>query len=138
MLLLCYIALIILLNLVPIGGSLNTTTIGPLRLDYLLHTILFLPWMALVCWRVRRTPAGWRLQRKPLGPGRCLLWLALGIALAFGVEGLQHFVAQRSFNLMDGGCNALGVVLGSPGAFVMVDKNSNIEYRNPKQFSNIK
>ena len=112
MLLLFYIVLILVLNLVPIGGSLNTTTVGPIRLDYLLHSILFLPWMALVCWRLQRTAGSWRLERKRLTLGGYLLWMTLGIGLANGVEAMQYFVAERSFNPMDGVFNAAGVVVG--------------------------
>jgi glycopeptide antibiotics resistance protein len=113
MLLLFYIGLILVLNLVPIGGSLNTTTVATIRADYLLHALLFLPWMALVCWRVQRTPRGWRLGRKTLGPGSCLLWMTLGIGLAIGVEATQYFVAERSFNPMDAVFNGAGVVVGA-------------------------
>lgn len=112
MLLLFYIVLILVLNLVPIGGSLNTTTVGSIRLDYLLHAILFLPWMALVCWQIQRTAGSWRLERKRLDPRGCLLWMTLGIGLAGGAEALQYFVAERSFNWMDGVFNAAGVVVG--------------------------
>jgi glycopeptide antibiotics resistance protein len=125
MLLLCYIALILIVNLVPIGGSLNTVTIGSsLRADYLLHMLLFLPWMPLVCWRLQRTAGSWRLERKRLGPGGCLLWMTAGIALAFGVEGMQYFVPARSFNPMDAVFNASGVILGTAGPLVWTDKNS--------------
>jgi glycopeptide antibiotics resistance protein len=112
MLLLFYIVLILVLNLVPIGGSLNTTTVGPLRADYLLHAILFLPWMALVCWQIQRTAGSWRLERKRLTPGGYLLWMTPGIGLAGGVEAMQYFVAARSFNPMDAVFNGVGVVVG--------------------------
>ena len=152
MLLFFYIIIILVLNVVPIGGNLNTTTVGPLRADYLLHTILFLPWMPLVCRRIERTPGGWRLKGKRLTPGGCLLWMTLGIGLALGVEAMQHLVAERTFNVMDGVFNGVGVVLGGVGAlgsmkFEIRKKSSNskdikastkFEIRNSKQGSKFK
>jgi hypothetical protein len=123
MLLLFYIVLILVLNLVPIGGGLNKVTIGPLRLDHLLHAALFLPWMALVCWRLQRTAGSWRLERKRLTLGGYLLWMTPGIGLAGGVEALQYFVAARSFNPMDAVFNTLGVILGNAGTLILMDKN---------------
>ena len=45
-----YIFLVIVLHMVPMGDyQLNTFQFGPLRADYLLHSLIFLPWMFLFC-----------------------------------------------------------------------------------------
>jgi hypothetical protein len=108
-----YIALIVCLHLLPAGGgALNRTAVGPVRADYLLHVLLFMPWMGLLCLRVSPR-AGWRLERAVPGFGKALMWMALGMGLAIAAEGVHYWLPDRSFNPLDGLSNAAGVLLGT-------------------------
>ncbi len=114
---LLYIGLIIVLHLIPLGeAALNTTKFGPFRLDYLLHTALFLPWMFLF---YIKSDSGWKIQFRWLTPLPFLGWLGLGLLLAAGAEGIQYWVDYRAFNPMDAVFNMLGVVVGA-GVLVLV------------------
>ncbi len=54
-----YITIIIILHIMPMGfvpteKPLNKMELGPFRLDYLLHTLIFLPWMFVAFWDKRK------------------------------------------------------------------------------------
>jgi glycopeptide antibiotics resistance protein len=118
---LLYIGLIILLNIIPLdGAALNTTKFGPFRLDYLLHTALFLPWMFLF---YIKPDSGWKIQFRRHTPLPFLGWLVLGLLLALGSEGIQYWVHYRGFNPMDAMFNALGVIVGA-GVFIIVQRSA--------------
>lgn len=88
-----------------------------IRLDYLLHAILFLPW-ALICIITFR-PSGWREK---------LLLIAAGLLTAFATEGVQYFLTYRSYNINDLLANFLGVILGSIILFIIPTKKpTNLE-----------
>ncbi len=106
-----YVVSVIALHLVPIGGyELNKMEFGPFRADYLLHSLLFFPWMFLC---LSRLGAG--VER---GLGRGLAWMFVGIFFAIGSEAVQYWIPHRSFNPMDALFNSLGVVAGGV-AFVI-------------------
>ena len=50
-----YILLIVLLHMVPLGGGsvVNRIAVGGLRADYILHALVFLPWMGLGPYRAQ-------------------------------------------------------------------------------------
>jgi VanZ family protein len=107
-----YVILVIGLQMIPLGGdSLNAWSVGFLRVDYLLHTVLFMPWMGFLCFRVGRS-SGWRLEKVDVGFRQGLMWMALGFGLAVGAEVLQHWAPQRTFNPVDMFFNSLGLVAG--------------------------
>jgi len=87
-LLMSYLIAIFLMMVLPSGGSstaLNSITVISLRLDYLLHALLFLP-VVILC----------RLSF-PKYP----LWLilSLSIFLATGLEGVQSLLPYRAYNI---------------------------------------
>ena len=93
-----YILVVIGLNVIPLGGSggvLNRTDIGPFRADYLLHSVVFLPWMFFLLFGGQGKNAAERAW-KWLG------WLGLGVIIAVGAEVMQLWVPHRAFNPMDG------------------------------------
>ena len=101
-----YILLIVILHLLPTGGySFNTTKFGPFRADYLLHSVVFLPWMFLLLLRHK--------TNKPVRFQSGLIWMMLGLIMALVAEGIHYWLPYRSFNPMDGLFNALGVVAGA-------------------------
>lgn len=85
----------------PLGGfvsTLNNITVISLRLDYLLHALMFFPLMVLWC----------------LGFPNHPLWLILacGILIGAGMEGLQYLLPYRAYNVNDMLGNAAGALMG--------------------------
>ena len=104
-----------MLHLIPLGeGGTDRYDLGPLRADYLLHTMIFIPWMFLISLtRENSSNSGLKIRFRRITPLPFLGWMALGILLAFGAEAIQYWIDYRAFNPMDGMFNALGVVLGA-------------------------
>ena len=73
-----------------------------IRLDYLLHSILYIPWVFLYIKAFH--PVKWH---------EILLMIAAGLVMAFLTEGVQYFLTYRSYNINDLLSNFLGVLLGS-------------------------
>ena len=92
------ILLLIMLPLSDVSSSLLTDNyVVTIRLDYLLHVILFLPFILLV-----------RLTY--LMP--VLYVLMVGLVFAGICEGIQYFLPYRSFNINDLLANFIGIVTG--------------------------
>ena len=127
-----YILLVIVLHVIPTGEkSLDTTVAGPLRADYLLHSLVFLPWMFLAGMWKRNTTGSAVGKQETADSGRFtiapfsrlllasyslrffLVWMGMGIALAIGAEAIQYWLPQRTYNPWDAVFNALGVVIGA-------------------------
>jgi VanZ family protein len=107
-LLFLYPALILLLAVLPINGPdarLNHVYILHIRLDYLAHFAIFVPWMVMI-WYFR----GVRFNDTPW---QALAWIAAGTAIAVLSELIQYFLPYRSFNINDMAANLIGVALGS-------------------------
>jgi VanZ family protein len=105
---LAYTALLVLLAVLPINSgdsALNNNYILSLRLDYLVHFAVFIPWVVLVWWAT-----GVSFRSEPL---KAFGWIAAGIALAVLTEAVQYLLSYRSFNINDLLANIIGVVLGS-------------------------
>jgi len=103
-----YIILVILISLVPIGGtseSLNNIHVLSFRLDYLLHALVFIPLFPLWRW-------GWPHHNA---------WMVLfaGLLLAVATEAVQLYIPYRAYNINDLLANAAGVLLGVLVALVI-------------------
>jgi len=103
-----YIVLVILISLVPIGGtseSLNNIHVLSFRLDYLLHALVFIPLFPLWRW-------GWPHHNA---------WMVLfaGLLLAVATEAVQLYIPYRAYNINDLLANAAGVLLGVLVALVI-------------------
>lgn len=83
-------------------AALNRTWVLHIRLDHLLHALLFIPWMVLLHWR-------WKEKRSV---GFFMLALGAGLLLASISEGAQFILPYRSFNIFDLMANCVGLVLG--------------------------
>ncbi len=95
-----YIIFILLLLTLPLNGTntiLNNTWIVEIRLDYLLHAILFLPFLILCI-------KAWLIN--------IIIALFFGILFAAISEGLQYLLPYRAFNINDLLANILGIFLG--------------------------
>jgi VanZ family protein len=99
----CFLILIVSLAALNGMGALNESKWIGIRSDYVLHVLLFIPWMILAAWR-------WRRGNDP----KKVFWLALsaGLSLAAVSEAIQLFVSYRSFNLLDLSANGIGVAIG--------------------------
>lgn len=84
-------------------AALNRTWVLHIRLDHLLHALLFIPWMVLLHWR-------WKEKRSV---GFFMLALGAGFLLAVISEGAQLVLPYRAFNVMDLVANWVGVVVGA-------------------------
>ncbi len=128
------------MGFVPTEKPLNKMELGPFRLDYLLHTLIFLPWMFVAFWgkrnKMQRTKPTDNLDSGPsalrsfsfsllkthgsslASPRPLAAWLLLGIIFAASAEGIQYWLPYRGFNIMDVLFNVLGVLIG--GVLLMV------------------
>lgn len=105
-LIIVYVLTVAILSVAPTNSGkttgLGTTSVLNIRSDYLLHALLFIPWMALIHWRWNeRTDISFYLKS-----------LVAGLLLAAVSEGVQYWLPYRSFNVIDLGANWLGVVIG--------------------------
>jgi VanZ family protein len=96
-----YITGLALMSTLPLGGLNKVLTenfVFQMRVDYLLHGLVFVP--VVVVWRL-----GYPLHS---------LWviLVLCVGLAVGLEGVQYFLPYRAWNINDAAGNMAGVVLG--------------------------
>jgi len=109
-----YAAVVLVLHVIPTslapgsGFAPSRVYFLNLRADHLLHMLLFVPWMVLVRLHLYSERVAGAARNKA-----ALLWLALGLALAAGAEGLQYWVPYRSFNPLDLAGNLTGVLLGA-------------------------
>ena len=107
---LLYLLFLILMAVLPLNGSasvhLNDIYVFHLRLDFLLHSILFIPWVFL-----------YAMSFRPAGLSEKLLMIAAGLLMAFSTEGVQYFLSYRSYNINDLLSNFLGVLLGAIAFF---------------------
>ncbi|NDY74112.1 hypothetical protein DO021_12775 [Desulfobacter hydrogenophilus] len=97
-----YLVFLVVMVVVPLG-ELNTTLtdtfVFELRLDYLVHGLVFLPVPVLWC----------------LGfPGHPIWAVVLvSLALAVGLEGVQYLLPWRAWNVNDAIGNSAGLILGA-------------------------
>ena len=109
-----YAVVVLVLHVIPTslapgsGFAPSRVYILNLRADHLMHLLLFLPWMVLVRLHLDSEGAAGAARKKA-----ALLWLALGLALAAGAEGLQYWVPYRTLNPLDLAGNLSGVLLGA-------------------------
>ena len=105
---LVYTAFLVLLAILPINSSesaINNNYLLSIRLDYLLHFAVFIPWVLLL-----RLFSGVRFREDAGEVG----WLVLaGILFAAANEGIQYFLPYRAYNINDLVANSVGVLLGA-------------------------
>jgi glycopeptide antibiotics resistance protein len=94
-----YLLAILLLTLLPMHKveQVGEDFFGDFRIDYLVHVLLFLPWILFRCLFFKN--------------GK-LLWAILGICFAIATELMQYYLPYRSFNPYDMLFNVVGLLLG--------------------------
>ena len=102
-----YTILLFLIAVLPLnssGSAINHTFVVSIRLDYLLHCAIFIPWVYLL---QRFTRLNLRIvSLKTLG------WMIVGVSFALAMEAIQYILPYRAFNINDLLANGLGVVMG--------------------------
>jgi hypothetical protein len=103
-LIIIYVLVILVLStaLINTKVALNRTWVLHVRLDHMLHVLMFIPWMALVRCR-------WNEKE---GMGFIILALVVGLLLASISEGVQLFIPKRAFYQTDLIANWLGIFVG--------------------------
>ncbi len=102
----CYLFFLFLAAVIPIN-DLSSTHIDDIfvidiRLDYLLHSGVFIPWAYLYLQIFNS------FRKKSY-----LLMFATGVLMSTFTEGIQYFLTYRSYNINDLMANYLGVIIGS-------------------------
>ena len=84
-----FLITLIVSMVIPIGNStVNNTFIVGFRLDYIIHCLIYPPWLFV----------GEIIFRKNFKP---LLWLIAGVFLVVLLELIQFIIPYRSFNIND-------------------------------------
>ena len=100
-----YIVILVLLAVLPINSmsktNINDIYVVRIRFDYLLHSVVFIPFAMLYFKAV-----------KPIALNNIWFIAGAGILLATFTEGIQYFLTYRSYNINDLLANYLGVLLG--------------------------
>jgi glycopeptide antibiotics resistance protein len=102
-----YTVILILISVLPInssGSSINHIFVVSIRLDYLLHFAIFIPWVFLL---QKITQLNLRSV-----PAKTLGWLVVGVLFALSTEAIQYLLPYRAFNINDLLANGFGVILG--------------------------
>jgi VanZ family protein len=100
---------IILVSVLPVNSKspsfpLNNNHVFHIRLDHLVHGIIFIPWVVVI-WLVTR----FNFRTLPL---KAAAYLALCLLFAAAMEFVQFFLPYRTFTIYDLLANGVGVVLG--------------------------
>jgi glycopeptide antibiotics resistance protein len=102
-----YLSSLILIAILPLNGSsemaLNNVFIIHLRLDHLLHGLLFLPWIfiGITCKQMETR-----------------ILIVTGLLAAILLESIQFFLPYRSFSINDMISNVLGLITGLPALYL--------------------
>jgi VanZ family protein len=103
-----YILFLVLLSVLPINSasssSLNHIFVVSIRLDYLLHCLVYLPLVSFA-WMDKEID----IFKTPV---KAVAWIVILLIFAAVTEGLQYFLPYRAFNINDLLANSLGVVIG--------------------------
>lgn len=95
-LMIIYFYLLVVLHLIPTGGTvtLSEVQIFSLRADYLVHTLVFLPFMPLVWFYLNSRALKTKKRRRLV-----LLWFGVGLSMAALLEALHYCKRQIAHTL---------------------------------------
>lgn len=108
--LLIYIFTLFIITIIPTGSAvaLNEIHILTHRADYLLHALIFFPWMILVWLHLKETGLKGKARLKTI-----TYWFIAGLMLAVLSEVLQLWLPHRAYNIIDLIYNLAGLMLGT-------------------------
>jgi len=107
-----YLTALVVLSVIPFNtkGELNEITVLNFRGDYVIHTLMFLPFLPLAYfWKYSGSATGFLVA-----------WIPLALFSAILIEGLQYYIPYRAFNLKDALANGAGVLSG--GIILLISK----------------
>lgn len=104
-----FIAALVILMVTPVGSRINKTFILGVRLDYIIHGLIYLPWMHIYSLISR--------DRYNI-----VIGLISGVVLVIGLEYIQMLVPHRGFNLKDIIAGEVGVVISFMVTYLMRNK----------------
>ena len=103
-----YPFLVFLLAVLPINNKddlINQIYILNIRLDHIIHFLIFFNWMILISlFSIKKTPGSIKFQ--------IVRWFFWGLLLALSSEGIQYFLNYRSFTFIDLLSNISGLLMG--------------------------
>jgi VanZ family protein len=102
-----YLAFLVLLSVLPInssGSSINHVFVVSIRLDYLLHCLVYIP-LVLFLWLEKKSEF---LIRSRI----TIIWVTVLVIFAAATEWIQYYLPYRAFNVNDLISNCLGIILG--------------------------
>jgi len=103
-----YTIIVLLLAVLPLNSevdAINNIYVISIRMDYILHFVIFMPWVFLL-----RMVSNWSFKTAPV---KTLALILSGLLFASSTELVQYFLAYRAFNINDLIANNLGVLLGA-------------------------
>ena len=104
---LAYIFGVILVSVLPINGkgsSINHSFVLSIRLDYLLHAAIYIPWIILV-WLA----FGNKIRTSVF---KIASWIFFSLFFAVAMEFIQYLLPYRTYNINDLLSNLLGAIIG--------------------------
>ena len=102
-----YALLLVIVSALPINGPgtvINDIFIISIRLDYLLHCLIYLP-LVFFLWIEKESDLF-------ITPGKTFIWITILLIFAVITEGMQFFLTYRAFNINDMLANIIGIVIG--------------------------
>lgn len=108
---LLYCIALFLLPILPINSEssqLNNTYIVTIRLDYLLHVLIFFPFLPWAIYSLLGTFSQKTVIKK------AGFFTITGLVFAIITEVIQFYLPYRTFNINDLISNTLGIILGLP------------------------
>lgn len=95
-----YLIILFLAVLLPLhifNAQLFKIAVFGIRIDYIIHVLLFTPWMWII---------PFSKSKKSI-----LFWLFTGVSVAVLIEFIQIIIPNRNYNIWDVGCNLLGLTI---------------------------
>jgi VanZ family protein len=118
-----YILFLVLLSVLPINSasssSLNHIFVVSIRLDYLLHCLVYIP-LVVFTWAEKEIDVF-------KAPFKAFIWIVILLVFGAITEWVQYFLPYRAFNINDLLANSLGVVIG----FVIITIFRQFFYKIP-------
>ncbi len=108
-----YLIGVAIVSILPIGGmstAMNEVDVLSIRLDYLMHALVFIPLVPL--WRLVGPQAPWWLM------------IVAGLLLAAATEAVQLYLPYRAYNINDMLGNIAGVAIGAIIALFIPKSNT--------------